>query len=117
MNFPDDENGDVLRNLFSDGFDFTREYVVDFHAVYATAEYADKVARLYVEDLRNGEALVNIETKPHEEGGMCLDLAVKMIVSYDSITEFEERLASRTPSTDGFLDGWGVLFDPAEETQ
>ena len=109
MNFPDDDNGDVLRRMQEHGFDFSKEHVVDFHAVLATEEAADKIARMYVEDHKAGNRLENIETKPHEVGGMRLDLAKRMIVTHESVTEFESLLESRVSQFEGYLDGWGVL--------
>ena len=112
MKYPDTLNGDVFRRLEQHHFDFTKEYTVDFHAVFATEEEADIIAKMYLSDLRAGHKISNIETKPHEAGGMCLDLAVDMIVSYASITDFEDKLANRVATVEGYLDGWGVLQEP-----
>jgi hypothetical protein len=109
MTYPDDENGDVFRRMASHGFDFSKEHVVDFHAVMATEEEANKVARMFLADHNAGQKLENIETKPHEVGGMRLDLAKKMIVTYKSVTEFESLLAERVSQFEGYLDGWGVM--------
>ena len=91
------------------GFDFSKEHVVDFHAVMATEEEADKVARMFLADHKAGQKLENIETKPQEVGGMRLDLAKKMIVTYESVTKFESLLAERVSQFEGYLDGWGVM--------
>ena len=112
MKYPDTLNGDVFRRLEQHNFDFTKKYTVDFHAVFATEEEADTIAKMYLSDLRTGYKISNIETKPHEAGGMCLDLAVDMIVSYASITDFEDKLANRVATVEGYLDGWGVLQEP-----
>ena len=109
MNYPDDANGDVFRRMERHGFDFSQEHVVDFHAVMATEEEADKVARMFLADHKAGQKLENIETKPHEVGGMCLDLAKKMIVTYESVAAFEALLAERVSQFEGYLDGWGVM--------
>lgn len=93
----------------SHGFDFSKEHVVDFHAVYATEAEADQIARIYVADLKSGERLENIETKPYPEGGMELTLSKRMMVTYDGINAFEKTLAERTSHVDGYLDGWGVM--------
>lgn len=109
MQFPNDANGDVLRRMQSHGFDFSKEHPIEFFAVYASEEEADKVAKMYVADLKSGERLVNIETRPYPEGGMELVLVKKMRASYENITGFEKRLQDRTNTVDGYLDGWGVL--------
>ena len=109
MSYPADENGDVFRRLESHGFDFTTEHVVDFHAVLATEKSADIVALMFLADDKAGDTYENIETYPHDEGGMCLDLSKKMFVSYDAVTKLESLLANRISDNQGYLDGWGVL--------
>lgn len=109
MTYPDNENGDVFRRMESHGFDFSKEHVVDFHAVMATEEAADKVARMFLADHKAGRKLENIETKPHAVGGMRLDLSKKMMVTYEAVTEFEALLEERVSQFEGYLDGWGVM--------
>ena len=111
MNYPDDVNGDVFRRMEGHGFDFSKEHVVDFHAVMATEEEADQIALMYVADDKTGDELVNIETKPHPKGGMEVFLSKKMIVTYEAVTKFESILAERVSNLNGYLDGWGVLSE------
>lgn len=109
MKFPDDANGDVFRRMQDHGFDFASEHVVDFHAVFATEAEADQIAQMYLADHKAGQKLSNIETKPHEKGGMELTLSKKMCVTYEAVCTFESTLAARVSQVDGYLDGWGVL--------
>ena len=44
MQFPDDENGDVLRRMAASGFDFGRAHDVDFYAVFGEQANAALVA-------------------------------------------------------------------------
>lgn len=117
MPYPNDANGDVFRRMEKHGFNFEIEHIVDFHAVFATEKEADQIAKMFVEDRNAGKQLVNIETKPHEVGGMCLDLAVRMMVTYNAVCEFEDLLAERVASVEGYIDGWGVLHKHEEEEQ
>ncbi|MEX2212768.1 MAG: ribonuclease E inhibitor RraB [Phycisphaeraceae bacterium] len=109
MKYPDDANGDVFRRLEAHAFDFSIEHVVDFHAVFATEGEADHIAMLYVADLKAGEKLANIETKPFDRGGMELTISKRMLVTYEDVTAFEIKLAERVSLVEGYLDGWGVL--------
>lgn len=109
--YPDDANGDVFRSLEENNFDFSKEYPVDFYAVYATEEESDSIAKLYVEDWRNGDAFKKIETRPCDKGGMELELVPIMKLTYENVVSFENRLAERTSKVNGYLDGWGVLSD------
>ena len=44
MTFPDDENGDVLRRMQADGFDFTQPHNIEFFAIFPTEEDADELS-------------------------------------------------------------------------
>jgi len=109
MNYPNDTDGDVFRRMEAHGFDFEKEHTVDFHAVFATEEEADIVARQFLVDHKEGNELKNIETKPYESGGMELTLSKKMLVTYQAVKEFETLLSERVSRVEGYLDGWGVL--------
>lgn len=109
MHFPDDENGDVLRRMQDAGFDFSLPHDVEFFAVFRTEAAADTVARQFVADRAGGEAIVAIETRPADPGGMELMVVKSMLVTHDNVTAFESRLAQRVSLHDGYMDGWGVL--------
>ena len=109
MTYPDDANDDVYRRMEQHNFDFDKEHVVDFHAVFATEKEADVVARMYVTDYKNGDNLTNIETKPYSNGGMELTVSKRMFVTYEAVTEFESELQNRVSLVKGYLDGWGVM--------
>lgn len=109
MTFPNDENGDVLKRMLDSGFDFSKPYSVEFFAVLSTEEEADMIAQQYLAEHRNGDKLDNIETEPHEIGGMELILAKTMYLTPENITDFEAKLRKRVSEHKGYLDGWGVL--------
>ncbi|MEM7016018.1 MAG: ribonuclease E inhibitor RraB [Pseudomonadota bacterium] len=109
--YPNDGNGDVFRRLEKDNFDFSKEYAVDFYAVYATEKEAAIVAKQYVQDWKKGGKFKNIGTRPSKNGGMELELVPIMKVTYENIVAFEKKLYDRTAKVDGYLDGWGVLGD------
>ena len=104
------------------GFDFEKEHVVDFHAVFATEVEAKQIALMYVDDFKLGDPLTNVETKPFSKGGMELTVSRRMLVTYEAVSAFEAKLADRVSHVDGYLDGWGVLQEapqpnPYEECQ
>ena len=108
MEFPNDANGDVLRRMQAQDFDFSTPHSIDFFAVFPTEEAAGAVARLYVAD-HEADPLDRIETRPAEEGGMELHVAKTMLATHANITAFEDVLGERTSRHGGYLDGWGVL--------
>lgn len=106
MKYPDDDIGNVFRRMEESNFDFSKEHVVDFYAVFATEKEADSIARMFLADKNRYE---NIETRPYDEGGMELEISKKMLVTYDSVLDLQELLAERVVLVRGYLDGWGVM--------
>lgn len=109
MEFPADENGDVLRRMEASGFDFSALHDVEFFAVLRTEHEADVVARQFVADRATGETIVAIETQPADKGGMELMVVKSMLVTHENVSAFELRLAQRVSQHDGYMDGWGVM--------
>lgn len=109
MQFPNDVTGDVFRRMEQAKFDFSTAHDVEFFSVFRTEAEADSVANLYLADHKTGNRLKNIETRPHQTGGMELLIVKTMFVTYENVTAFESVLANRVAKYDGYLDGWGVL--------
>jgi len=109
--YPDDANGDVFRSLENQSFDFNQRCDVEFFSVFATEAEAEKIALQYVADRKAGVKLKNIETRPHEIGGMELELVVEMEPTYENVVTFETKLQERVSKVEGYLDGWGFLHD------
>ena len=107
--YPDNANGDLFRKLESENFDFANEYSIEFFAVFATEEEAEKVGYMYVDDKKNGVNMKNIETRPYDKGGMELELVVVMKPTYENVVAFERKLQERVSTVEGYLDGWGFL--------
>jgi len=112
ITFPNDENGNVLRELQKKNVDFSAPHKIQFFSVFRTEEMADIVAKEYLKDNFPNEKIGVIETRPAQKGGMELELVVKMLLTHENITGFETRLAERVSKQDGYLDGWGVLVKP-----
>lgn len=62
ITFPNDENGDVLRELQKKGIDFSIPHKADFFAIFRTKEMADIVDKQYLIDSFPNEDIVVIET-------------------------------------------------------
>ena len=115
MQFPDDENGDVLRRMHASGFDFGQPHDVDFFALFAKNEDATVVAKQFIADHETGDPLVSVKTASHDSGRTELAIVKSMLVTHENVTAFENLLADRCASFDGKLDGWGVMQDPQED--
>jgi regulator of RNase E activity RraB len=103
------ENAEVIARMIADGMDLSVPYPVEYVAVFPTEEAADKVALMFVDDVKSGEKYSNIETMPGEKGGMELLVVKQMLVTAEGIAEFELLLEQRAEQYGGYADGWGVM--------
>jgi hypothetical protein len=109
--FPDDENGDVLRRMQRNGDDFAVARDVDFSVVFpsdtAAREFADRFGRLGFK-VSVGES--------NCDKGRPWDVTVTkhMPLSHAGITEFEETLQTDASPLAGCNDGWGCFRQPIQ---
>jgi hypothetical protein len=106
MDFPDDDNGDVLRRLVRDGDDLTRPRDVDFVVVFADVNQAE----VFATHFRDLGFKVSVE-RTEVETGLPWDVIVvnNMIPTHEGIGRFEELLDSVAAPLGGRNDGWGAL--------
>ena len=104
MNFPGDENGDVLRLLQKKGFDFSTEHIFDYEHIFRTEksaqEFADEIRK------RNLSAQINFQ-----EGVSNWNVTVKVRheLTHAKISQTEAELNDLAVQFGGKKDGWGVL--------
>jgi hypothetical protein len=113
VQFPDDENGDVLRRLVASGFDFSRAHDVDFYAVFRSKNDAALVAKQLVEGDRSVNSLASVTTSTRNDSATELKIVRTMLVTHDNISKFERYFGEICDTRGGELDGWGVVQDSA----
>ena len=107
--FPDDENGAVLRRMAARGTNLVSPRVVEFEHCFPDATTAKAFltavqetvleARLIPPDLENGS-------------GWEVQCRERMIPTHTAITQTEQRLAHLASRFGGYADGWGSMSDP-----
>ena len=115
VQFPDDENGDVLRRMAASGFEFGRPHDVDFYAVFPLRADAVLVAQQLIEADAKESALTGVSTNEQPDGATELKVVRKMLITHDGITAFELCLGELCAARGGRLDGWGVMQDATPE--
>ena len=120
MQFPNDETGQILREMADAGFDFNEDYVVDFFGLFHTEEDADGVAKQFIKRIENNEPFVKVETRSYEHGGdasIAIELQVSKVmpVTHEAISEFELEYKRIVEKHKGYSDGWGVFMGDEEE--
>jgi hypothetical protein len=109
VQFPDDENGAVLRRMAASGFDFSQAHDVDFYAVFEERAEAALVARQVIEADRSENSLAGVSTGATQDRRTELKVVRKMLVTHGSVTAYERRLGEMCAAHGGQLVGWGVI--------
>jgi hypothetical protein len=107
--FPDDENGDVLRRMAAAGVDLVSPRVLDFEHCFPDEQSA---RRFY--DAVSGTVLEArlIRPDPAEGTGWEVQCRQRMTPTHAAITETETRLATVANRFGGYPDGWGSMSNP-----
>lgn len=102
--FPEDENGDVLFQIWKQGADLSGLRAVDFSLIFPTKEQAELMAARLT--ARDGKVRVS-----YFDAKACWDLCftVKMIPSWLAISEMEDWLGEVAATYQGKCDGWGFF--------
>lgn len=106
MIHPNDANGDVLRNLESQGDNLTKPRDINFTVVFPDESSAEKFA----EHFRELGHEVSVEfTEVEEDFPWDVVVVQHMAPSHDAISNFEELLQSAADDWGGHNSGWGCF--------
>ncbi len=106
VEFPNDENGDVLRRMQEGGDDLTKCRDIDFSCVFPSQSSAGQFA----DHFRRAGLKVGVE-EGNVEQGLFWDVTVTryMLPTHAGIAEVEENLAEVAAPLGGRNDGWGCI--------
>jgi Regulator of ribonuclease activity B len=107
--FPDDENGDVLRRMAADGIDLVSPRIVDFEHCFPNEASARAFHTAVLATVLKAKL---VYPEPEEGNGWEVQCKVRLIPSHAAITETELRLGDLARSFGGSPDGWGSLSNP-----
>lgn len=102
--FPDDDNGDVLRQMAEQGDDLSVPREIDFSVIFPTEDAALKFAILL---LRNGQKVSFSEYDENEDLPWEVQAHPFMVPTHDNISGYESLLAAEAEPLGGQNDGWG----------
>ena len=104
MQFPDDDNGAVLRRMHDGGDALTKPRIIDYCFAFPARSQAIEFAALVPEP--EYEACISF----YQERDMWQVIIKKhMIPSHGAISAIETDLAARAQSVGGEPDGWGCM--------
>jgi len=102
--FPDDENGDVLRRMRTDGDDLSRPRTVDFEHQFSK----ESDALLFLTEICGGEAKVSI-SRAGQGDIWDVQVSIYMVPTHAAVTEAETRFGNSARRFGGIPDGWGCF--------
>lgn len=108
MQFPNDENGELLAEIASAGIDLNQMHKIDFYILFEQKPDAEKFASAIIKD----------ELAPMTELVQCKDTGiwevvtqVQMVPEHTLLGQTEQYLESIANSFKGYGDGWGLMAD------
>jgi hypothetical protein len=102
--WPDDADGDVLRNLESKGFDFSKTYSIDFVVEFDSWPPPEEAKR----ELE--KAFPNLrEYEDEESGDREMIFQIKDKLTYELVTKTQAKANSIVGPHGGRCEAWGVL--------
>lgn len=107
--FPDDENGAVLRDMAAHGIDLASPRMMDFEHCFPDEAAARGFLLAIVGLIQEAKLL---PPDPEQGRGWEVQCRERMVPTHLAITETEHRLAKMAARFGGYPDGWGSLSNP-----
>ena len=104
IDFPDDENGDVLKLLQKKGFDFSTEHIFDYEHIFRT----EKSAQEFADEIRKRNLSANTNFQ-ESVSNWNVTVKVRHEPTHAKISRTEAELNNLAALFGGKKDGWGVL--------
>ena len=104
MTWPSDADGDVLRRLEADGFDFDQTCVIDFNVDFQSWPPSPE-ALLALRGRFGSVELIEAEDSAHS----CVQFRVQACVSYEVVTFTQRNASALMAPFGGVCESWGVM--------
>lgn len=110
MNWPNDEDGDVLRRLEESGFNFDKEVEIDFNIDFnhwpLTNEEKEKIKSLYP-----GALFYDPDEDDIEEGNLTGYVQFQLIakLTYELVMGTQKKATEQMKQFGGWCESWGVM--------
>lgn len=104
MNWPNNADGGVFRSLVEHGFDFDREYQIDFNVDFN--EWPPSAAALRKLEERYGEISIY---QPDEEYDGYVQFKIFGKLTYPLVVEIQDITTTLMEPYGGICESWGVL--------
>lgn len=107
--YPDDEDGDVLRALESNGLDMTAAVEIEFYCYAENSKNANAVCESddfeeFITDIFIDEKSIDLDKK------YSVYFSQVMVPTYENVIQTQEKLNMSLKTFRTRCDGWGVLI-------
>ena len=121
--FPDDADGEALRELTAAGHNLSEPMEVDFQVAAADEESATKIAEA-ASKLGYRTAIYFDDEEDFDEGDdlWTTECTKEMVVTYEELLKTQTELDELAKPLGGYIDGWGTfgnaeILDELEEDE
>ena len=104
--YPDDDNGNVLWQMHTDGDDLTEPHEIEYSIAFKSEEQADQCA-LYL--LKEEQKISLFEDTEGESSEWIITIYVYMEPEHSDIVDLEEWFTKIAEQHGGEYDGWGCM--------
>lgn len=104
MQWPDDADGDVLRGMEEDGFDFSRQHAIDFNVDFESWPPMPQAIAI----LKRHYPSATIQ-EPEDDGAGYVQFQVTALVSYDLVMKVQRDVSTLMADFGGRCESWGVM--------
>jgi len=105
MNFPNDETGQVLSEMYQSGIDLTQQHEVVFFHLFEQQQQAQAMADFINDTLPEVKVSLQADETPNVWDVNC---TLVMLPSYEKILAEEMALEAIATKFSGYSDGWGI---------
>ncbi len=115
--YPDDDNGNVLWQMHTDGDDLTEPHEIEYSLAFKSEEQADQCA-LYL--LKEEQKISIFEDTEGESSEWIITIYVYMEPEHSDIVDLEEWFTKIAEQHGGEYDGWGCMayvYDDEDEDE
>ena len=104
--FPNDDNGDVLWQMFQDGDDLSEPHEIEYSIAFSSKDKAEKCALFLLQEEQKISLFIDEESESAE---WIITIYVYMEPEYSDIVDLEEWFTKIANDYDGEYDGWGCM--------
>ena len=112
MNWPNNADGDVLRRLETDGFDFNKEHTIDFNIDFDSWPLPNEVVKA-LNSLYPGCEFIDPDEEDIKNGDTngYVQFSITDKLTYNLVIKIQEKITEITKQYGGWCESWGVMHE------